>query len=85
MCLPLRFPPADPERERKECALREMSDEDLLALYNITREAASQARRSADMEALYPLARGMKTIQRVAGERGFIIRARNLQKKTSDI
>jgi hypothetical protein len=53
-----------------------MTEADLLALYEATREAASKARREHDMERLYPLARGMKTIQRIAAERGLVIRAR---------
>lgn len=55
-----------------------MDKSDLLALYKRTRAAASEARKAHDMEALYPLARGMKTLQRIAGERGLIIRARRL-------
>ncbi|MEN6542551.1 hypothetical protein [Parvibaculum sp.] len=60
--------------------MRALSEVELLALYNETRKAASAAREAHDMEALYPLARGMKTIQRIAGERGLVIRARRLAK-----
>jgi hypothetical protein len=76
---PLTFSDPDPDRPAKEAALLALSDADLLALYTETRAAASQARKAHDMERLYPLARGMKTIQRIAGERGFIIKARRLR------
>ena len=77
--MPLTFAEQDPDRPAREAELRLMSDDDLLALYKRTRTAASQARKAHDMETLYPLARGMKTIQRIAGERGLIIKARRLQ------
>ena len=77
--MPLTFAESDPDRPEREAELRLMSDDDLLALYKRTRAAASQARKAHDMETLYPLARGMKTIQRIAGERGLIIKARRLQ------
>ncbi|MCE9649741.1 MAG: hypothetical protein K8R18_08975 [Parvibaculum sp.] len=75
----LTFSEPDPDRPAKEAALRAMSDADLLALYTETRAAASEASKARDMERLYPLVRGMKTIQRIAGARGFIIKARRLQ------
>lgn len=73
---PLVFPERDPDRPAKEAALRLMDGHELMRLYEVTRSAASQARRQGDMEKLYPLARGMKTIQRLAGERGLVIQAR---------
>lgn len=76
--MPLTFAEADPERPAREARLRAMSEAELLALYDETRKAASDARRAHDMETLYPLARGMKTIQRIAGERGLVIKARRL-------
>lgn len=60
-----------------------MSDADLLALYAETRAAAAQASHAHDMERLYPLVRGMKTIQRIAGARGLIIKARRLRDANS--
>lgn len=72
----LVFSEPDPDRPAKEARLRAMTEADLLALYEATRKAASEARRDHDMERLYPLARGMKTIQRIAAERGLVIRAR---------
>jgi hypothetical protein len=85
MPAPLVFELDDPARDEKERDVRAMSDDDLLALYNATRAAAHLARTNADLETLYPLARGMKTIQRIAGERGLIIRARRLGPKPSNI
>lgn len=76
--MPLTFAESDPDRPAREAELRLMADDDLLALYKRTRAAAAEARKAHDMETLYPLARGMKTIQRIAGERGLIIKARRL-------
>ncbi len=76
----LTFSEHDPRRPEKEASLRALSEADLLALYHATRQAASAAREAHDMESLYPLARGLKTIQRIAGERGLVIRARRLVK-----
>ncbi len=76
----LTFSEQDPSRPEKEAFLRALDEVELLALYNETRKAAAAARAAHDMEALYPLARGMKTIQRIAGERGFIIKAKRLLK-----
>jgi hypothetical protein len=78
---PLTFAEPDPERRAKEAELHTMSDAELLALYNMTRAAASDARKAHDMERLYPLARGLKTIQRIAGQRGWVIKARRFQAK----
>lgn len=78
MTQPLRFDEDDQARTAKEAALYALSNEDLLVLYKRTRTDASAARKARDMETLYPLARGMKTIQRIAGERGLIIRAKRL-------
>lgn len=80
---PLTFDDPDPARGDKEGALHAMSNEDLLALYNVTRAAASEAHKTHDMERIYPLVRGMKTLQRITGARGFIIRARRLKEKSN--
>ena len=77
---PLVFTERDPDRPAKEAALRLMDGHELMRLYEVTRSAASEARRAGDMEKLYPLARGMKTIQRLAGERGLVIQARRPRK-----
>ena len=79
----LGFSEQDPDRAEKEAMLRALNEADLLALYHETRRAASGAREAHDMEALYPLARGLKTIQRIAGERGLVIRAQR-RAKVSD-
>lgn len=81
--VPLTFSDPDPDRPAKEAALLGLSDAELLALYTETRAAASEASKTHDMERLYPLVRGMKTIQRIAGARGFIIKARRLQEKAT--
>jgi hypothetical protein len=73
--MPLSFDELDPARAAKEARLMAMSDAELLALYDETHNAASVARWAHDMEALYPLVRGMKTIQRIAGARGLVIAA----------
>lgn len=71
---PFTLAEADPARSEKESALRTMSEADLLALYRETRSHASAATRDHDMSRLLPMVRGMKTIQRIAAERGLIIR-----------
>lgn len=73
--MPFSFAEADPDRSAKEEMLRAMSDGELVAAYRETRAAARRARGACDMERLYPLVRGMKTIQRIAGERGIVIAA----------
>ena len=78
---PLTFSEPDPDRATKERALHAMSNDELLVLYNLTRAAASEAHKTHDMETIYPLVRGMKTLQRITGERGFTIRARRLTAK----
>lgn len=79
---PLTFSEPDPDRAAKERALGAMSNDELLALYNLTRAAASDAHDAHDMERIYPLVRGMKTLQRITGARGFIIRARRVNLKS---
>lgn len=64
----------DPARSAKETALRALSEVELLTLYRETRHHASVATRAHDMPRLLPMVRGMKTIQRIAAERGLIIR-----------
>lgn len=75
---PLLFSENDPDRAVKEEALRAMSNEDLVVLYKHTRADAHVAHEAHDMEALYPLVRGMKTIQRITSKRGLVIHARQL-------
>ncbi|MBX2831331.1 MAG: hypothetical protein KTR23_09155 [Rhodospirillales bacterium] len=73
---PLSFCHPDPDRATKEDALRGLSEDALRNLYAITRKQASMMRATGDMEALYGLTRGMKTIQRISGERGIVLGAR---------
>jgi len=73
---PLVFLHPDPDRAAKENALRALPEDALRALYAITRKQASVMRATGDMDALYDLTRGMKTIQRIGGERGIILGAR---------
>ncbi|WP_430472773.1 prenyltransferase/squalene oxidase repeat-containing protein [Thalassospira lucentensis] len=73
---PLSFCHPDPDRATKEDALRGLSEDALRNLYAITRKQASMMRETGDMEVLYGLTRGMKTIQRISGERGIILGAR---------
>ncbi|PKR58348.1 hypothetical protein [Thalassospira lohafexi] len=74
--MPLSFKHPDPDRAAKETALRALSEEGFRALFALTRTAASQKRASGEMEALYGLTRGLKTLQRIGGERGIILQAR---------
>lgn len=72
---PLTLDHPDGDRARKEAHLRSLGEADLRKLYDHTRAAAAAARRADDMEGLYRLVRGTKTIQRIAGERGILIMA----------
>jgi len=73
---PLTFSENDPARGEKESLLRALDDEDLRALYWKTRDAARSAKELRDMEGLFSFVRGTKTIQRIAAERGMVIRAK---------
>lgn len=72
---PLSFAHPDPDRPGKEAALRAVSEDAFRTLYAITRAEATQVKAAGDMEALYGLTRGMKTLQRIGGERGIILKA----------
>ncbi|MGP1395236.1 MAG: hypothetical protein ACTS3R_06975 [Inquilinaceae bacterium] len=67
---PLTLPHPCPDRAAVEARLRALPDTDLRGLYAITRRAASAARAAGDMDRLYGLVRGTKTLQRLAGDRG---------------
>ncbi|WOF72894.1 hypothetical protein QMT40_000518 [Parvibaculaceae bacterium PLY_AMNH_Bact1] len=71
----VKFDEPDPKRAEKEAEIKKLDDRSLRKLYNETRAAARAARRALNMEELYRLVRGTKTIQRIAGERGMIIRS----------
>jgi len=70
----LSFPHPDPHRADKEAALRNLSEDAFCTLYAITRAEAARMKNTGEMEALYGLTRGMKTLQRIGGERGIILR-----------
>jgi hypothetical protein len=72
----LKFEQPDPDRMAKEAEVEALSEPDLRALYERTRMAAQKARLAQDMEELYRLVRGTKTIHRIAGNRGILIRAK---------
>ncbi|WP_022732006.1 prenyltransferase/squalene oxidase repeat-containing protein [Thalassospira lucentensis] len=74
--MPLSFKHPDPDRAAKESALRALSEEGFRTLFALTRASASQKRASGEMEALYGLTRGLKTLQRIGGERGIVLQAR---------
>ena len=69
---PLSFTHPDPNRSEIEAALRALPEPAFRALFDITRSAASRAKVQGEMETLYGLTRGMKTLQRIGGERGIV-------------
>lgn len=75
----LKFEEPDPDRAEKEGALRKLDEAGLRALYRRTRDAAKVARSEKNMEELYRLVRGTKTIQRIADEQGILITSRKLR------
>lgn len=78
----LRFDEPDRDRPEKEAFVKALSETELRSLFEATRIAAQQARAKRDMEELYRLVRGTKTIQRIAGERGILIRSKERRKIT---
>ena len=66
---------ADPRRDAIERRLATVALDDLLALHARTLAAARAARAADDMPRLFDLVRGLKTLQRIAGERGHVIMA----------
>jgi len=78
----LRFDEPDRDRPEKEAFVKALSEAELRALYKTTRNAAQEARMKKDMEELYRLVRGTKTIQRIAGERGILIRSKERRKSS---
>lgn len=81
---PLVFEHPDPARLEKEEALRALSEDAFRDLFKVTRIEAQKMRVSGDMEALYRLTRGLKTLQRIGGERGIILKAGRIEAITSD-
>ena len=68
------FDEADPMRLEKEAALAAMDDTALAQALADTRRAAADARARAQMDQLFNLVRGMKTIHRIANQRGLILK-----------
>lgn len=81
---PLVFEHLDPARPEKEEALLTLSEGAFRDLFKVTRIEAQKMRVSGDMEALYRLTRGLKTLQRIGGERGIILNARRIEAIASD-
>jgi len=75
---PLSFAHPDPNRAETEATLRTLPEPAFRALYKITRTASSQAKVEGAMETLYGLTRGMKTLQRIGGERGTVLSAKRI-------
>jgi hypothetical protein len=67
---PLSFDQPDANRPEIEAALRALPEPEFRKLYDVTRTAASRAKAQGEMETLYGLTRGMKTLQRIGGDRG---------------
>lgn len=68
------FEHPDPDRNAKEEFLRALDADTFRESFAITREAAKQSKESGQMETLYSLTRGMKTLQRIGKERGIILK-----------
>ena len=77
------FDDPDPDRAAKEGGLTAMAEDDLLAVYRRTRQAATAARAAGDMARLYALVRGTKTIQRLADARGLVITADGAMRRST--
>ncbi len=70
----IRFSEPDPERPEKEAFLADLDDATLAATLQETRKAAAMARANQAMDDLFQLVRGMKTIHRIANQRGLILK-----------
>ena len=73
MTLIVSFDDPDPGRAAMEQHLSHLPDGDLAQALADTRRAAAAARARDDMEQLFKLVRGMKTIHRIANRRGLIL------------
>jgi hypothetical protein len=73
---PLSFDHPDPNRPEIEATLRALPEPEFRKLYDVTRTAASRAKAEGEMETLYGLTRGMKTLQRIGGDRGIRLSSR---------
>lgn len=75
---PLSFCHPDPDRAEKEAALAVLSETVFRNLYALTRMEAIRVKTSGDMDRLYGLTRGMKTLQRIGGQRGIMLGAKRV-------
>ncbi|MDP2698722.1 hypothetical protein [Thalassospira sp.] len=75
----LSFDHPDPDRADKEAMLYRLSETGFRDLYHRTRAEASAMRRAGDMERLYGLTRGLKTLQRIGGERGIVLKVQRAE------
>ncbi|MEQ8285995.1 prenyltransferase/squalene oxidase repeat-containing protein [Thalassospira sp.] len=75
---PLSFSHPDPDRTAKEAALAGLSETVFRNLYALTRKEAARVKASGEMDRLYGLTRGMKTLQRIGGQRGIMLGAKRV-------
>ncbi|MEQ9346642.1 MAG: hypothetical protein RIG26_09390 [Thalassospira sp.] len=75
---PLSLSHPDPDRTAKEAALAVLSETVFRNLYALTRMEATRVKASGEMDRLYGLTRGMKTLQRIGGQRGIILGAKRV-------
>ena len=75
---PLSFSHPDPDRTAKEAALAVLSETVFRNLYALTRMEAARVKASGEMDRLYALTRGMKTLQRIGGQRGIMLGAKRV-------
>jgi hypothetical protein len=73
MPLIVSFDDPDPGRAMIEQRLSNLPDAELAQALADTRRAAAAARARDDMEHLFKLVRGMKTIHRIAHKRGLVL------------
>ena len=73
MTLIVSFDDPDPRRAAMEQHLSALPDAELARALTDTRREAAAARAREDMDQLYKLVRGMKTIHRIAHKRGLIL------------
>ena len=70
---PISIKENDPHRPDVENWLGSLDKLQLQTIYWTTRNAATKAKKSRDMEQLYGFVRATKTIQRIADHQGLII------------
>ena len=73
MAVIVSFDDPDPDRAAIEKHLSALPDSELAQALADTRREAAAARAREDMEQLFKLVRGMKTIHRIAHKRGLVL------------